>query len=173
MNLYIVRHGETDWNVEGRYAGQIDVPLNQNGIKQAEKIKEKLKDISFEKVYSSTLTRAITTAKIIRDGDIITDERIMERSNGDLDGRLKTEVKDLIDYNNPYETRYHIESIIDFRKRVEDFFDDITSLTDENILVVTHAGVGIYARCYFEGEPLDGDYSKYKIGNCKVLQYHI
>mgnify|MGYP003293405364 CR=1 FL=1 len=53
-----------------------------------------------------------------------------------------------------------------FRKRIFDFFDEITTkYLDENILVVTHAGVGIYARCYFEGEPLDGDYSKYKLKN--------
>lgn len=42
---------------------------------------------------------------------------------------------------------------------------------DKNILVVTHAGVGIYARCYFEGEPSNNDYSKYKIKNCEVIKY--
>ena len=43
---------------------------------------------------------------------------------------------------------------------------------DENILIVTHAGVGIYARCYFEGEPNNNDYSKYKIKNCEIIKYN-
>ena len=96
MNIYIVRHGQTDWNVEGRYGGRIDVPLNKKGLEQAYLTKEKLQDIIFDKIYSSPLIRAITTAKIIRDQNIIIDKRIIERNNGDLEGKLKTEIKEKI-----------------------------------------------------------------------------
>lgn len=171
--IYIVRHGQTDWNLEGRYAGRIDVPLNDKGIEQANVIKEELKDIIFDKFFSSPLTRAYKTAQIISDNKIIKDNRIIERSNGDLEGKLKNEIMTKIDFNDPNEKQYNIESIIDFRERIKTFFDEITNLYEEkNILIVTHAGVGIYARCYFEGEPLDGDYSKYKIKNCEIIKYN-
>lgn len=170
--IYIVRHGQTNWNLEGRYAGRKDIPLNDKGMEQANIIKEELKSIKFDKVFSSPLSRAYQTAKIICDNEIIIDDRIIERSNGDLEGKLKTEVIMEVDFNDPNEKNYNIESIIDFRKRINNFFDEITSLyKDENILIVTHAGVGIYARCYFEGEPNNNDYSKYKIKNCEIIKY--
>ncbi|MBO5143468.1 MAG: histidine phosphatase family protein [Clostridia bacterium] len=170
--IYIVRHGQTDWNVEGRYGGRTNIPINETGIEQAKQVKELLKDIDFDIVISSPLIRAYKTAQIITDKDIITDERIVERSNGELEGKLKTEIAEIINYNDENEKRYNIESIVEFRKRIKSFFDEITSkYKKENVLVVTHAGVGLYTRCYFEGEPVDGDYSKYKMKNCEVLKY--
>lgn len=169
--IYIVRHGQTDWNLEGRYAGRKDVELNTKGIEEAKNIYNELKNIKFDKVFSSPLKRAYKTAQIICDNEIITDERLIERCNGELEGKLKEECPSNIDFNDP-NTGLGIESIIDFRKRIFGFFDEITKkYKRKNVLVVTHAGVGIYARCYFEGDPLDGDYSKYKIKNCEVIKY--
>ena len=162
MKIYIVRHGQTNYNVEGRYGGRIDIPLNKVGIKEAKIVKEKLKNINFDLVFSSPLSRAYNTAKIIYDGNIIIDDRIIERDNGDLEGKLKSEIKDKIDFNDDNNNVYNIETITSFRGRINNFFDDITkSYKDKTILVVTHAGVGIYARCYFEGEPENNDYSIY------------
>ena len=172
--IYIVRHGQTDWNVEGRYQGRIDIELNETGINQAKEIFEELKNVKFDIVFSSPLKRALQTAKIISNHDIVIDNRLIERCNGDLEGKLKSECNIGIDFNNPNENRLNIENILEFRKRINDFFDDITTnYQDQNILVVTHAGVGIYARCYFEGNPLNGDYSKYKLKNGEVLKYDI
>lgn len=169
--IYVVRHGQTDYNVEGRYGGRIDIPLNEEGRRQAEIVKELLKNIKFDLVFSSPLIRAYETANIIADSDIIKDDRLIERNNGDLEGKLKSEIKEIIDFNNPNFNKYNIESITDFRKRVYDFLNEITNYKNKNILIVTHAGVGIYIRCYFEREPIDNDYSKYKIKNCEVLKY--
>ena len=63
--IYVVRHGQTDWNLEGRFQGRIDIPLNEKGKSQAKKTKEKLEGIKFDKVFSSPLKRALETAKII------------------------------------------------------------------------------------------------------------
>lgn len=169
--IYIVRHGETDYNVEGRYGGRIDVELNAKGIEQAHILQNELKDIKFDIVISSPLKRAHKTATIITNSKITIDNRIIERDNGELEGKLKQDCPSNIDFNNP-NTGYGIESIIDFRKRIFEFFDEITrEYKGKNILIVTHAGVGIYARCYFEGEPSEGNYSIYKIKNCEVVKY--
>lgn len=171
--IYIVRHGETQYNVIGMYGGRIDTPLNEKGISQAYELRDKLKDIKFDIVISSPLQRAYKTAEIICDNDIITDERIIERNNGELEGKLKSEITEVIDFNDPNEHRYNIENIVDFRKRIYDFFEEISEkYKDKNVLVVTHAGVGIYARCFFEGEPENGNYMSYKLKNCEVLEYN-
>lgn len=170
--IYIVRHGQTDWNLEGRYQGRIDIELNDVGLKQAHIIHDELKNIKFDKVFSSPLKRAYKTAEIICNKDIIKDNRLIERSNGELEGRLKSEIKEAFDFNDPYENHLGIESIVDFRKRIDDFFNDILKeYKGKNILIVTHAGVGIYARCFFEGDPIDGNFNNYKLKNCEVLKY--
>ncbi len=170
--IYIVRHGQTDWNIEGRYAGRIDIPLNKKGLNDAKKLKEKFKNIKLDAVICSPLVRAKQTARCITRKKLILDERIIERSNGKLEGKLKSEINDIIDFNNPNDQKYNIESIIDFRNRIEDFLKEIDiKYKGKNVLIVTHAGVSIYIRCHYEGEPIDGNYSIYKIGNCEVLEY--
>lgn len=65
MELYVVRHGETNYNVQDRYTGSADVPLNETGIKQARELAENLKDITFDIIITSPLLRAKQTAEII------------------------------------------------------------------------------------------------------------
>ena len=170
--IYIIRHGQTDWNVEGRNQGRTDIELNETGIKQAEETAKKLEGKNFDMVFSSPLKRAYKTAQIIWNGEIIPDERLIERCNGDLEGKLKSEYEELVDFADPNENRHGVESLTNFRNRITNFFDDILKkYPGKDILVVTHAGISIYAKCYFEGEPADGNYSKYKLKNCEVLQY--
>jgi len=63
--IMLIRHGETDWNVEEIFRGQMDVPLNETGISQAKLLAEYLQDIQIEAIYSSPLQRALRTAEII------------------------------------------------------------------------------------------------------------
>ena len=170
--IYIVRHGQTDWNLIGKYQGRIDVELNEKGITQAKEIKEQLKKVKFDKVFSSPLKRAYKTAQIITNNPIIIDERIIERCNGKLEGRLKSECFEMVDFTDQNENSLGIEPLPAFRKRIFNFLDEIIKrYQNQNILVVTHAGVSIYVRCYFEGEPKDNNYSNYKLKNCEVLKY--
>ncbi len=170
--IYFVRHGQTEWNNIGRIQGHIDIELNKQGIEQALIVKEKLKDVKFDKVFSSPLTRAVQTAQIICDNEVVVDERLKERYNGELEGKFKDEIKVYPDFNDPNETRCGIESITSFRNRIKDFIDEmVTKYKGQNILVATHAGICIYVRCYFEGEPKDNNYENYKLKNCEVLAY--
>ncbi|MBQ8845485.1 MAG: histidine phosphatase family protein [Clostridia bacterium] len=170
--IYFVRHGQTDWNKIGRMQGHIDIELNEEGRMQAQIIKDKLNDIKFDKVFSSPLKRAKETAQIICDQDLIIDNRLIERFNGELEGKLKDEIKVFPDFNDPTDTRFGIEPLDSFKERINNFLDElIKKYNKQNILVVTHAGVCLYVRCYFEGEPKGSLYEKYKLKNCEVLSY--
>lgn len=170
--IYIIRHGETDWNLGGRYQGRIDIELNDTGLEQAKKMHDELKDIKFDVVFSSPLKRAYKTAQIICDNDIIVDNRIIERCNGKLEGKLKSNFKDNVDFTDFKENKYDIEPLLDFRERIKEFLDEVMpKYKNKNVLIVTHAGVSIYLKCYFVGEPDDGNYSKLKLKNCEVFKY--
>ncbi len=170
--IYIVRHGKTEWNKLGLTQGRSDTVLNEDGRDEALVTKEKLKDIKFDIVFSSPLKRAYETAKIITDDKIIVDERIIERGNGDLEGKHFIEFKDIDFASDDCCEKYKIEKLDVFSDRIYDFLDELHEKhKDKNILVVTHAGVSINIKIYFEGAPVDGDVSGYMMKNCEVRVY--
>ena len=67
MNIYFARHGETDWNIAKRIQGTTDIPLNENGIRQAELLCDNLEKekVHLGRIYSSYQKRALTTAEIV------------------------------------------------------------------------------------------------------------
>lgn len=168
--IYLVRHGQTDWNLEGRNQGQTDIELNETGIQQAKDTATQLLGIKFDAVFSSPLKRALKTCQIIYPGKIIIDERLKERCNGELEGKVNP--KGIVNFNDPNETRYGIEPLSFFKDRLKQFWDFIRKdYQNKNVLVVTHAGVGIWTQVYFNGEPENGNYEQYKIGSGTVLQF--
>ena len=97
-DIIIIRHGETNWNVEGRYQGQADPPLNNRGLDQAHKVAELLVACNLELIYSSPLKRAYQTAQIIAEQFHIplnTDARLSEINQGDWQTRLRAEIESL------------------------------------------------------------------------------
>ena len=163
MRLYIVRHGETDWNKERLIQGKTDIPLNQNGIFVAGLTANGYKKagLRFKKVYSSPLKRALTTAAILAsetlvpNESIILDDRLKEFDFGDLEGHSLREVHpDNSDDSVLYQCFYQPEeyrpvlggeSYYDIVSRAKDFIEkEILSQSwedDDNVLVVCHGGV--------------------------------
>lgn len=178
MKIYIVRHGQTDGNVQLLMDGnKRDIPLNDVGKEQAKEIKNELKEIDFDYIYSSPLIRAKETADIITDNNtnIIIDKRIEERDSGELTG-LPTSSFDRNAYWNYNDTTVYesVENIKDVFKRVYSFIDELKEkYIDENILVVTHSGITRVINCYFNGIPEDGDLLKCGTKNCEVKIYEI
>ncbi|PPK47000.1 histidine phosphatase family protein [Clostridium algidicarnis] len=152
MNIYIARHGETKWNIEGRMQGFKNSDLTQRGISDARSLGESLKDIDFDCIYSSPLGRALDTAKYIRQDDntkIILDDSLKELNLGLWEGMTHEEIKEKypIQYNNFREHPESFESqggesFLELIKRVEKGLNNIIKDENhENILIVTHTCV--------------------------------
>jgi len=89
MLLYLIRHGETDWNVEGRCQGFSDSPLNETGRRQAEATARHLSDIKIDAIYSSSLERAHEMARIIARYHKVTvqpTDALRELNQGEFEG---------------------------------------------------------------------------------------
>lgn len=94
-HLILIRHGETDWNVEGRYQGQADPPLNERGLTQARQLLPELRGVGLDVLYSSPLRRALQTAQILAqalDIPLHTEPRLMEIHQGEWQTLLYTEI---------------------------------------------------------------------------------
>ncbi len=172
--IYIVRHGQTEWNKNGIIQGHSDVPLNEQGIKDAKVIKEKLKDVNFDIVFSSPLKRAYQTAQIITSNEIKVDERLIERYNGVYDGKHKDEIFKSINFSNDEEcSKYNIELEKDIKHRLTDFLTTIKQeVSNKDILIVAHAGVILNIRIIIEGMPKSGNIKEFKLKNCEYIVYN-
>lgn len=93
--LILVRHGETVWNREGRYQGQIDTPLSELGLIQAEMVADALSEVEIDQVYSSPLSRAYLTASKCASRhnlEVVKDERLLELNHGKWEGLMAEDV---------------------------------------------------------------------------------
>ena len=173
MKIYVTRHGQTDWNVQGKTQGRADIELNEVGIKQAKQTKEELKNVDIDLIICSPLKRAKQTAEIINEGrniQIIFDNQIIERNFGEFEGK-KIKFDEFWDYNA--HPRYQrAETIQEIISRISNFLDKIKEeYKDKNVLLVTHGGVSIAINCYFKGIPEDGKLINYCLHNCEVQEF--
>lgn len=98
MKILLARHGETPWNAEGRYQGQIDIPLSENGIRQAKLLGERLNGIPITRAVASPLSRARVTAELAlgeqRMSMLQFDSGLKEIAHGDWEGLLASEIRE-------------------------------------------------------------------------------
>lgn len=181
MRIYLMRHGETDWNKARRLQGQSDVPLNEFGIELAIKTAEGLKDVDFDAAFSSPLKRALVTAQTVlgdREVSLVTDERLMEMNFGQSEGQGFDPMK-----QNPEHPFYAFlckpecyaptdggESIGQAKERAAAFLRERIFPLEKscrNVLIVAH---GALNRCILNpiaGIP-DKDFWKIGLPNCAV-----
>lgn len=163
--LYLVRHGETDANIQPLYCGISDLALTETGINQAKGLAQLLKQVEFERVITSELIRAHTTANIIRPTaicEILSD--LNEINLGDFELQFHGDLVDSQVYRAWCNDWIHAtppngESFFDFRTRVLNCFIKHILLpdqtTDKKILVVTHQGVLRVLMSYLLKAPLE------------------
>ncbi|MBR2833318.1 MAG: histidine phosphatase family protein [Bacilli bacterium] len=175
MKLYVVRHGQTLANIEKTVSGDKESPLTSEGINQAKKLAEELKDINFDIVFSSPLLRAIDTARLITKKTIHIDERLIERDYGLNEGKLieNTNPDELWDYNLNTD-KYQNEKVKDLMERIEDFINFLKeNYNEKTVLVVTHSGVS-RAIYYTQNKiPRDGILKNLELTNCGYQEYDL
>lgn len=148
--IYLVRHGESEWNCLKKVQGQKDVPLTEKGRKQAEKIADRLYNEDIDKIYSSDLKRAFDTAKIIGDNlklDININNSFREIKFGIWEGISKEELitkyytEHVLWMKEPHKLELKgAETLLDLQKRTMDGIDEISKTShDKSVLVVSHS----------------------------------
>lgn len=139
LELWMVRHGETDWNIEGKVQGWTDIPLNDTGLSQAEKLANYISGVPFQAVISSDLARARRTATILNTeigAAFSVNSLLRERCFGSAEGMLRTDMFKLYPDGAP-----DAESEAEIALRAQKFLAEISALFDSGrILCVSHGG---------------------------------
>lgn len=153
MKLYIMRHGETDWNKERRLQGQADIPLNEFGRSLARQSAEGMKEIDIDVVYTSPLVRARETAELVSAGrqvPIIEDKRLREMSFGIYEGLSCSEdnweipdkeFEKFFFAPDQYTPPEGGDSFPEVVERVNSFLTELKTKSERNVLIVCHGVV--------------------------------
>ena len=187
LTFYLVRHGNTVYNRDKIVTGQSDSSLTVEGLKNGHQIAERLKDIHFSAIYTSDLSRALLTAKIIADvlkvKAIITARELREIDYGIYTNQSKAEIKELCpQYKN--DASYVFpggESFYQVETRVGKFIEHLEEEHHgQTVLLVAHSGVIRSVLCHFHGWDLQEHLSmrlshkyigKFVIDDHKLLSY--
>jgi uncharacterized phosphatase len=142
-NLYLVRHGETDWNKARRIQGSTDIPLNDTGRSQAAMTGQLLARLPWDAIVASPLSRAVETAQIISSevglGEPTTDAALVERRYGEAEGLNYREVDTLYPGDEPVPGRESREEVME--RVVPALFAIAGEYPGENVIIVSHGGV--------------------------------
>lgn len=178
MDIYIIRHGQTDANLRNELQGRRDVPLNEQGREQARRARAFLDErgILFDRVYSSPLCRAVETARIVSGGGVPVekDDRLLEMDYGPYEGMdLRKPTAEVIAFfsdfaHNPAPAG--MEQLSSVTARAGRFVEDVARASGERVLVSTHAILMKGILEYLTPDSCGGYWSKY-IGNCAVYQF--
>ena len=181
MKIYLVRHGETEWNKEYRLQGQADTQLNDYGRELAQITADALKDIPFDLIFHSPLSRARETAYILkrdREIEIIADERLREMSFGIAEGCNIREIKDnpqdpmynFLRYPGEYIPPQKAERFEEVTARSTAFMQEAVIPLEgvcENILIVAHGAINRTILNSIAGIPVS-DFWNIRLKNCAV-----
>ena len=181
MKLIFIRHGQTDWNVQGKIQGSYDSELNATGIEQAMSLSEKLFNLNykFSKIYSSPQKRALKTAEILSKSsnvDYISVKDLQEMNMGKWEGLSWREVEENYpdEYKEWYLNRRYTktpdgESYQDMLERVLKAIHKIINENNEDVVIVSHSAVIMCLQCYVTNTPFN-DMLKFKTKNATITE---
>lgn len=182
MKIYLVRHGETDWNLENKIQGQTDTLLNDNGKKQARELAEKVSREMGKvgSIYSSRQKRALETARIIGHElslPPIVHQGLEEICLGEWEGYTWKQVREVFpeEYQNWHRNRRYQappkgESYQQLLNRLLPALDDIVKTEEQDTLLVTHSAVIMTLMSYIYDTPFEDMARNYKTGNAAVVE---
>ena len=174
MKLYIVRHGETDWNKKDLMQGSTDIPLNLNGIVQAMELKKSLPN-NFDICFVSPLKRAKKTADIITKCPKVIDERLIERNMGLLEGKKFKN----FDFQKYWDWELNsndnkVEKVQDLFMRVSSFINMLKrDYKEKTVLIVSHGATIRAINFCIKGFKKNEMFLKFEVKNCAVYEYEI
>ncbi len=170
-----LRHGETEYNRAKRMQGILDIPLNENGIRQAEEAAVRLRQrgFEFERVLSSPLCRAVKTASVISgipEEKIPTDERLVERGFGVMEGapfeEISKELRDFLrDPRNDAARPEGAETDAELRARLGSLLRDLEQMKEETVLITSHGSALRVLMRMLLGD-VESPYIDRGLGNC-------
>ena len=165
-SLYLIRHGQTDWNIEQRWQGQSDIPLNAAGHQQAARVAAELVTANFSAIYSSDLSRAYETALAlsrISGLPVQREPRLREIHQGEWQGLREIDIQ--ARYGNAFRERkqqpLHIappggETVVQVRDRVVSAVNDICIMhPDERVALVSHGFALALIQVHFSQMPIE------------------
>ena len=168
--IYLMRHGQTDWNLFKRANGTTDTYLNKTGIEQAKLQAEKMSNVCIDLCYCSPLTRARQFCEIIYKGSVIFDDRLIEIDCGKFEGMEETPEMMKSFWQAIQNGDRGTENLKSFIERNCDLCDIIMQEhKGKNILIVTHAANARVINYYFTGKPNDYDFGKTVAKNNEIL----
>ena len=177
MKITLVRHAQTEENFLGILQGEQNTLLNDTGRRQVLRLKEKLSAFQYDLCFTSPLIRSFETA-LVAVGDrveIQRDDRLIERSIGELEGRPKEEYNAFQFWNyDKNRSDYGVEPVHDLVKRCEDFLSELKEkYPDKNIIVFTHGGPYRALRHLIKKDPLKGNLLDGPIENCQFEEFEV
>lgn len=152
-DIYLIRHGQTDWNRDGICMGQADIPLNRLGHEQAQRVADRLRHIGISTIYASDLSRTVETARPLADAlnvSIASDPALRELDYGNWEGLHQEELPQHYPEEFQEDPRldplsFHPdggESVRDLYERVTIVFERIVrDHRDQTVVTVAHGGV--------------------------------
>lgn len=183
VRIILIRHGETTWNVAGRYQGQEDTPLSPRGIEQGQLLAQGLKDIPIDLCIASPLKRSYDTCKFCADLHnlpVAVDERLLEINHGEWEGQLAADIaaRYPVEFNQ-WHSQPHLvqmpggENLEDVRRRARAAFDEYAAEYDgKTILVAAHDAVNKAIICDLLGLGMDHFWQIKQDNTCiNVLEY--
>lgn len=176
--LWLIRHGETDWNIQLRFQGISDRPLNQTGKKQATSLVPRLTGMSFDAIYCSDLKRVQQTAGFALDDAIdsmILDARLREFDFGAWEGKKWDDISEKYpdEYQSWQQDRENIphggERLSEVTARIQSFLDELRQKhnDDAHILIFAHGGsLGVLMSLLMGNDP--NRWWQYRLFNCTL-----